>query len=130
MSCVLRVSGNRETIEVWLIRTGLHEDSVWAIDPRPSGTAAANIVVSPAGLGDLEHQLRDAIAFLSTHGPAVRALVNGAVVTRAVLDFGLAWKADTYAQFTVLPMELIRLLADSDVEVSISHYAVGEEERE
>ena len=33
---------------------------------------------------------------------------------------------DMPAQFTVLPRKLIRLLADSNIEVSISHYAVSE----
>lgn len=126
MSCVLRVSGLAEPIESWLTRTGLAELNVWALAPRQPGMAAANICVSEAKLGDLKHQIRDSIAFLSTHGVAVRELVDAEGVTGAALDFGLKWNTDMYAQFTVLPRELIRLLADSDIEVSISHYAVSD----
>jgi hypothetical protein len=125
MSCVLRVSGVREPIEAWLVRTGLSELSVWALAPHPPGMATANIGVSAAELGDLEHQIRDSIAFLSTHDDAVLELANVEGVTHAVLDLGLKWDTEMPAQFTVLPRKLIRLLADSDIEVSISHYAVS-----
>jgi hypothetical protein len=126
MSCVMRVSGRQESIDKWLAESSLGDETWWRPRQRDDGLATMNVEVSGAAIGDLPQQIADAIAFFTAHGAGVRALSQFPDITTAQVDFALKIRSEMAGYSVVFPSELVRLLGDAQVEVSMSHYAVSD----
>ncbi|QSX75112.1 hypothetical protein HIV01_000600 [Lysobacter arenosi] len=110
--CVLRAAGSAFSPESFL-----------AAFPLPEANHrgnALNVVVSDRDGADLAGQVRDALAFLQLHAPAVRALLAMPGV-EASLDFGL-WRKDTLSQSVLFPPTLTAFAGELGLGLEVSLY--------
>jgi hypothetical protein len=77
--------------------------------------------------GDLEQEVRDAIAFLRHNFDSLRTIVSDESVDDARLDFAHYCRIgnNAFAQFDYLPPELLRLAGDLGIGIELSLYLVG-----
>ena len=137
MSCVLRVAGKSFDAAAFLrnssIPGGIYRDSHrrlgrgGADSKHPSSVSKAgfNSTVSAAGLDDLAAQIRDAVSFLTEQKAELHRLMDFGGIETACLDFGVS-KRDVWAQTDTFPAELLRLLGDLGIDLTVSHYAADD----
>jgi hypothetical protein len=133
MSCILRIAGEHLDVEALLAFTGLMPDRTWRNgQPGPlKGTlysdSGAQFVASEANLDQFECQTEDVAIFLEDNLSSIAAASSFAGVERAVLDFGVCLPEGYVAQFSLLPLRLIRLAAQAGVAIQLSHYLCSDE---
>ena len=74
--------------------------------------------------GDIEQEVRDAIAFLSSNFDALRSVLSNSDVEDAWLDFGYFLRIGngTFAQCDYLPPELLRLAGQLNIGIELTLY--------
>jgi hypothetical protein len=79
---------------------------------------------------ELEPQVRDAMEFLRRERDEIQRLAAFPGVELLEFRMGLFWRRDTLCQFHTLPGEFLRLAGEVGVAVTLSIYAVSEDEAE
>jgi hypothetical protein len=133
MSCLLRVAGRSFDVDAYLARPGRlaplavfrrGEPRFRLTDPKGGRhqRSGLNVVVSERDFDDFAGQVKHALRFLSTHGPAIRALVKRRGVETAALDFGIERRADALVQVDVFPAALALQAGKLGLALHMSHY--------
>jgi hypothetical protein len=132
MSCILRVGGASLSVDDLARSSTLkpyridRKGELARIRSRGMNSrSAAHFLVSGREFDDLPGQISEAIAFLGTHGGAIRDLVAFPGVDGAVLDFGADWR-DVAVQTDRFPAELLRLAGSLGLDLEITHYPLAE----
>ena len=118
MSCILRIAVDERQLE-WIEQGPLKP---YRIDRK--GETVIHIDVSKADFEDLPGQVRDAITFLETNAEALRDLIDRAVSSEPVLDFGVA-ERDVAVQVDRLPAKLLKLAGDLGMGIELSRYGLA-----
>jgi hypothetical protein len=136
MSCILRISGDHLDIEALLREVLLKSDRIWLKGQRRfpdnpnskiSDTSGASFVASDADLCDFDRQVTDATKFLKANLGSIRKMKVFPGVESLTLDFGIELRdAATHSDF--LPPDFLKIAADSQVTVELSHYPCSQHE--
>jgi hypothetical protein len=128
MSCVFRASGQSFEVDAFLRESALSAHPVFRRgSPRLPGsgslasTSGFNVAVSDAEFDNLREQIDDALAFVRRHEAEIRRLRSFPGVETVCLDFGVPWR-DVVAQTDTFPPELLRVMGDLGIELTVSHY--------
>lgn len=89
--------------------------------------SGVQFVASMADLDQFERQIEETVSFLGSHLRQIEAAASFPGVQHAVLDFGVCLPAGHVAQFSLLPLRLIRLVAQAGVDVQVSNYLCSDE---
>jgi len=134
MSCILRVSGEALDIDALMSGLALSADRTWRtgetrskIAGRVHTNSGANFIASNADLDAFTQQVADATAFLESNLPAIAKLASFPGVEQVTLDFGTALLEGNVTMFSYLPPLLVRLAAQANIGIEISHYLCSEE---
>jgi hypothetical protein len=129
--CILKVLSDTDSFKPYAARTSLPVYSVRDANEirRPStgmvyGVNRISFDVSVREWDDFPGQVEDAVAFLTQHAVAIRALIESHNVTEAYLDFPL-WSRlndNIVNQNDHLPRELICLCADVGLGIEMGLY--------
>ncbi|MBK7665798.1 MAG: hypothetical protein IPJ21_20120 [Sterolibacteriaceae bacterium] len=131
MTCLLRISGDSLDIDALLSNHPLLVDRVWrkgapkAVRGTPFTTSGVQLLVSDTNLENLQCQTDDAIAFLTAHLTNIKQMVATPGVQDAALDFGIGLPYGYVAQFSYLPVRLVRLAAEAGLGIYVSQYVCG-----
>ena len=131
MSCVLRIGGDHLDADALARNIAL---PIYRVDrkgeprqPRSRGLfemSTVHLDVSEAAFSDLQAQIEDAIAFLTTNSGALTAVIQFPGVERATLDFAVEAK-DVAIDSKYLPPELMRRAGDLGIGIELSIYPQG-----
>ena len=130
--CILKVFSNTDSFKTYAARSPLPVYSVHdATDIRrartgePYGVFRISFDVSDRDWDDFPGQVQDAIAFLTQHASAIRALIASHNVSDAVLDFPIWSRLDgrIVNQNDSLPPQLISLCASAGLGIEMAQYA-------
>jgi len=83
--------------------------------------------VGESGLDDLRGQVREAVAFLDEYEEELRRLTAFEGVDQVFLDFGLR-RRDVAAQTGIFPSELLWRAGALDIDITVTHYAIADQE--
>lgn len=130
--CILKIFSDTDSFKPYAVRTSIPVYSVADADDirqkrtgRQHGVYRISFDVSGREWDDFPGQMTDAIAFLTQHGDAIRALINAHSISSAYLDFPLWSRLDgnIVNQNDHLPVELISqcALAGLGIELAIYH---------
>jgi hypothetical protein len=134
MSCILRVSGEALDIDALMSGLTLSADQTWRkgqlrskVSGRPHANSGVNFVASDADLDAFAQQVTDATAFLESNSATISKVASFPGVEQVTLDFGVALSGGNVAMFSYLPPPLVRLAAQANIGIEISHYLCSEE---
>lgn len=94
---------------------------------RVRSASGFDLRVGAASFDDLPGQIREAVAFLDEYEDELRRLSAFPGVEGVGLDFGLR-RRDVVAQTDVLPSELLWRAGALDIDITVTHYAIADEE--
>jgi hypothetical protein len=118
MTCVLRAIGEAFDAAGFLAGSPLRPDL------HPKGF---NLPVSRSGLDDLRGQVREAVAFLDEYEDELRRLTAFDGVDQVFLDFGVR-RRDVAVQTEIFPSELLWRAGALDIDITVTHYAIADQE--
>lgn len=118
MSCVLRISGSKESIQRLVERN--------AFAPLAVFKQGINIEVSRAGFNNLDGQIQDAIAFLDRCGDQLYEMCQSFGIEGLRLDFALA-QSDDYVQGFYFPADLLFAAGQYGIDIEVSLYPLSNE---
>lgn len=130
--CILKVFSDTESFKAYAACSPLPVYSVHdASDIRrtrtgePYGVFRISFDVSDRDWDDFPGQVQDAIAFLTQHAAAIRALIDSHNVSDAFLDFPIWSRLDGHFvnQNDSLPRQLISLCALAGLGIEMAQYA-------
>jgi hypothetical protein len=135
MACVLRAIGTEFDVDAFLKDSALGADPAFRRgEPRmpdlssgPKRAASGfNVAISQAGFDDLAAQIQDALRFLDEHEDELRRLAAFPGVEEVCLDLAVR-RRDVVAQSALLPAELLWRAGALDIDLVLTHYAIGED---
>lgn len=86
-----------------------------------------SILVSDAGFDSWKEQIEDAIRFLEKNKSSMNLIPETPEIDQATLDFEIRGR-DKFCQSVILPNKLLKLAADSGIEIEISIYGATADE--
>ena len=126
--CVLRVSGDDFQVDAFLAGSNLRPFRVH----HRGDTSRRSSLYTNSGLslhvssadGDLDAEISDAVAFLTTHEAELQRLHDFPGVTDLRLDFGY-YQRNVAAQFDYLPPDLLARAGKLGIGIELSLYAAS-----
>ena len=129
--CVLRVGGAAFDVNSLLKQTKLAPCAVKRVGDKrlpteqPLTKSSFNAIVSESE--SLAVQQQEAIKYLRQHAVELCQLSQASTVEYMTLDFGI-YRRDALAQFDEFTAELVHLAAEFRMSLTLSQYAISEEE--
>lgn len=124
--CVLRAWGDDFPPELFLAGSSLEPCNVFTKGARKAegrswDTSGLTVLVSDHS-DDFEHQVNDAIEFLTSNRLELQRLKSSIGIEGLSLDFGVS-ERDVFCQSYCFPPELISLAAEYPLALEVSIYA-------
>lgn len=128
MSCILRVAGQYPEIHTLLSNLSIRPYRIWHKgEPRTKTSSktftsyGACFDVSTAQFDECDQQVEDAIGFVSSNLTDLNKISSSGLADYTELDFGIA-KAKSIFQNITLPSTFLKLMAKTELTVTISYY--------
>jgi hypothetical protein len=135
MSCVLRAVGVNFDVDAFLRDSPFTRASIFhrgepripaVADSKQRSASGFNLPVSEAGFDNPDGQIQDVGRFLREHEDELRRLSGFPGLEEVCLDFGIE-RRDVAAQTDVFPADLLWQTGALDIDLVVTHYAVGED---